>query len=226
MLGDPFVRTALVAPITAEQARVVFQHRRRAYPGHTYLVVLHGDFVSPQYPCPAEAAGCPLYIPHLFGWEVMLASPTLGPEWRRFGIETDRRPRSVPVALRRIGLPAGPRGMPSGLLLRLAMSGAERMGGSNLIGFGFAHISAAAARRLFGGRPPSGYVVVERGIFRHLPGAASDRKPWFSWAVLEYAASGAAKQVAAAVLPRPRSPNAPLPGIRVRWAGVPMVVHG
>jgi hypothetical protein len=59
-LGDPIVRSALVAPITAAQARVVFAHRRRGYPGHTDLLVLRGEFVTPRNPCPTAAAGCGL----------------------------------------------------------------------------------------------------------------------------------------------------------------------
>jgi hypothetical protein len=85
MLGDPSVRTALVAPITAAQAKLVFGSLRRDYPGHAYLLVLHGSFVSPRVPCPAGALGCTGYEPSLFRWQVMLASPTLGPAWRYFG---------------------------------------------------------------------------------------------------------------------------------------------
>ncbi len=222
-LGDPAVRSALVAPITAAQARVVFAHRRRAYPGHTDLLVLRGDFVSPRSPCPAAAAGCGIGSDRLFRWYAMLASPALGQSWRLFGISGDGRPPAFPVALHRIALPPWPgrAGIPTGRLLRTALAADRAMGGSDLSAFGIARISAAQAAAVFAGPPVGGYVIVERGIFRHPPRRRT-RGPWFAWAVLEYGPSGHGPPTAFTVLQPPRDPQRPLPGIRLDWLGIPV----
>jgi hypothetical protein len=223
-LGDPSLKTALVGPITAAQARLVFQHRRRAYPGDTYLVVLHGSFVTPNLPCPAAAAGCGFNPERLFGWQVMLASPTLGRTWRYFGIETDGlRPQALPVPLKRIALRPDPAARPTGRLLRFAVAQANQMHGSQMLDFGFARLSPASASHVFGGERSAGYLVVERGLFRRSPGSTVDRHPWFSWAALEYRPGLAGRPAAFRVLPPPRNPNAPVPGIRVDWTGLPQL---
>jgi hypothetical protein len=221
-LGDPSVKTALVAPITADQARVVFQHRRRAYPGATYLVVLHGSFVTPTMPCPADAAGCGFNPGRLFGWQVMLASPTLGRVWHYFGIETNApHLRAMPVALRTISLQADPAARPTGPLLRFAVAQAAAMGGSQMRDFGFARLSAASASHLFGGSRPGGYLVMEHGLFRRTPGARADRDPWFWWAALEYSPSLGERPAAFHVLAYPRKFVRRVAGVHVTWEGVP-----
>jgi hypothetical protein len=221
-LGDPLVKTALVAPITADQARVVFQHRRRAYPGHTFLVVLHGSFVTPRVPCPPAAGGC-FYVPQLFGWQITLARQGLGRAWRYFGIETDApHLRAMPVALRRISLETSPWKRPTGALLRFAAGQAMRMGGSQIRDFGFAPVSSAQASQLFGGSRPRGYLVIEHGLFRRSPGAPADRDPWFAWAALEYRPSDQ-RPAAFRVLARPRRFVRRAPGIHVSWQGPPVL---
>jgi hypothetical protein len=221
-LGDPSLKTALVAPITADQARLVFQHRRRAYPGDTYLVVLHGSFVTPNRPCRAASWGCALITKRLFGWQVMLASPTLGRAWRYFGIETDGlRLRALPVALKRIALQPDPTATPTGRLYRFAVAQAKRMGGTRLQDFGFARMSAAQATHVFGGARQAGYLVVERGLFRRAPGSKVDRHPWFSWAALEYRPGFAKRPAAFRTLAPPQESARPIPGIRINWAGLP-----
>jgi hypothetical protein len=221
-LGDPSLRTALVARITAAQARLVFQHRRRAYPGDTYLVVLHGSFVTPNRPCSAEAWGCAFVTTRLFGWHVMLASPTLGRAWRYFGIETDGlRLRALPVALKRIALEPDPAAPPTGRLLRFAVAQARRMDGSHLQDFGFGRVSAAQATHLFGGSRQAGFLVVERGIFRRAPGSRVDRRPWYSWAALEYRPALGNRPAPFRALAPPQESARPVPGIRIIWAGLP-----
>jgi hypothetical protein len=221
-LGDPLVKTALVAPITADQARVVFQHRRRAYPGHAYLVVLRGSFVSPTPPCSAVEAGCGFNPERLFGWQVMLASPTLGRVWRYFAIETNApHLRAMPVALRRISLETSPWKRPTGVLLRFAVAQAVAMGGSQMRDFGFARLSAASASHLFGGSRPGGYLVIEHGLFRRTPGARADRDPWFWWAALEYSPSLGGRPAAFRVLVYPRKFVRRVAGLHISWEGVP-----
>ena len=221
-LGDPSLKTAFVAPITADQARLVFRHRRRAYPGHTYLVVLHGSFVTPTRPCGSDAWGCPVFTERLFGWQVMLASPTLGQAWRYFGTETDRlRLRTLPVALKRIALRPDPAARPTGRLLRFAVAQAKRMGGSHLRDIGCARLSAASASHVFGGERPAGYLVVERGLFRRAPWSKVDRSPWFSWAALEYRPALGKRLAAFRALAPPQEFARPVPGIRINWVGFP-----
>jgi hypothetical protein len=223
-LGDPTVKTALVAPITADQARVVFQHRSRAYPGHTYLVVLHGSFVTPKMPCPEDAAGCGFRVEQLFGWQIMLASPTLGRVWHYFGIETDTpHLRAIPVGLRRIALPTDPAARPTGRLLRFAVAQALAMGGSQMRDLGFAPLSAAQASHLFGGIRTAGYLVMEHGLFRRAPGATTDRDPWFSWAALEFPQALDGRPMAFRALTRPRKFVRRVPGIQVNWTGLPLL---
>jgi hypothetical protein len=222
-LGDPTVRSALVAPITAAQARLVFAHRRRAYPGHTSLLVLRGDFVSPRSPCPPEARGCGGFGPdRLYRWYAMLASPTLGRAWRLFGIGGDGHPPAFPVALRRIALPPAGTGMPTGRLLRTALRAAGSMNGSSLSAFGIARISAAQAAGVFAGQHRGGFLIVERGIFRHPPGGRPGGR-WFAWAALKYGPSAASAPRAFAALQPPHDPQRPLPGIRLAWRGIPAV---
>jgi hypothetical protein len=223
-LGDPSVKTALVAPITADQARLVFQHRRRAYPGHTYLVVLHGSFVTPKFPCTEYDAGCGFSAEQLFGWQVMLASPALGRVWRDFGIETDApHLRAMPVALRPISLRTDPSARPTGPLLHFAVAQAVAMGGSQMRDLGFAPLSAAQASHLFGGTRPAGYLVVEHGLFRRAPEAATDRDPWFSWAAIEFGPSLGGRPAALRALTHPRKFVRRVAGIHVIWTGLPMV---
>lgn len=220
-LGDPSVKTALVAPITADQARDVFQHRRRAYPGHTYLVVLHGSFVSPRIPCSPEEAGC-FYFPQLFGWQVMLASPALGRAWHYFGIETNApHLRAMPVTLRPISLLADPSARPTGPLLHFAVAQAKAMDGTQMRDFGFARVSAASASHLFGSSRPGGYLVIEHGLFRRTPGAVADRDPWFWWAAFEYSPSLGDRPAALRVLAHPRKFVRRVSGLHVSWKGVP-----
>ena len=223
-LGDPMVTTALVAPVTADQARVVFQHRRRAYPGHSYLVVLRGSFVSPRVPCPADAWGCPGYVPRLFGWQIMLAREGLGGAWRYFGIGTNApHLRAMPVALRRISLETAPWKRPTGALLRFAVAQANAMGGSQMRGFGFARLSTAQAPHLFGGSRPSGYLVIEHGLFRRTPGARADRDPWFWWAAFEYSPPLGQRPAAFRVLAHPRRFVRRVAGVHLSWQGVPFL---
>ena len=220
-LGDPSVKTALVAPITADQARIVFEHRRRAYPGHTYLVVLHGSFVSPRIPCSPEEAGC-FYSPRLFGWQVMLASPALGRVWRYFGIETNApHLGAMPVTLRPISLPTDASARPTGLLYHFAVAQARAMEGSQMRAFGFARLSTASASRLFGRSRAGGYLVIEHGLFRRTPGAAADRDPWFWWAALEYSPSLGERPAAFRVLADPRRFVRRVARLHVSWKGVP-----
>ena len=224
-LGDPMVTTALVAPVTADQARVVFQHRRRAYPGHSYLVVLRGSFVSPRVPCPADAWGCPGYVPTSV-WLADNAGP--GGHWAvHGGISASRPTRRIcaPCLWRCGGSPSRP--LPgSGQqvpLLRFAVAQANGMGGSQMRGFGFARLSTAQASHLFGGSRPSGYLVIEHGLFRRTPGARADRDPWFWWAAFEYSPPLGQRPAAFRVLAHPRRFVRRVAGVHLSWQGVPFL---
>ncbi len=226
-LGDPTVTSALVGPITAGQARVVFQGLRRSYPEHAYLLVLRGAFVTPRIMCPEDAWGCPGYAPAAFTEEVTLLTRPAFSQWQGLAIAVPIRPAPhIPFRLRRIHFAPHPSMLPTGPLLRLAIAQALAMHATRMRNIGFAPLTATQAVRLFGASHRAGYLVLETGLFHNPPPAFGQskgaRRAWFRWAAIEYA-PGSTTAAAFRSLPLPCSAvyNHRIEGIHVTWIGVP-----